>query len=60
MPCVLEINSNGELKQGHMESSPLSTENTSSTAVPMATKRGRMVAHLDAHLPIKSNNLLIS
>ena len=43
MPCALEIYSNGESKRGHVESSPLTKKNISTTTIPMATKLGREV-----------------
>ena len=38
MPCALEMYSNGGSKRGHVESSPSTKKNISTTAIPMATK----------------------
>ena len=61
MPCVLEINSNGGSKRGHVESYLSITTNIISTAtVLMVTKLGRLVTYVKPLQIIKSNNALIT
>ena len=60
-PCTLEINSNGEFKREHVESYSLTTKkHISTTAMPMATKRGRVATDHEGLPPMKSHYPLIT
>ena len=63
-PFPLEINSNGGLKRGYVESCTQSLKISYIyliiTTMPMATKLGRVVAYHEELPPVKSHDFLIT
>ena len=60
MSCALEINSNGGIKGGYVESCPSTTKNISTTTMPMVTKRGSVVTYHEWFLPSQPHDPLIN
>ena len=60
MSCALEINSNGGIKGGYVESCPSTTKNISTTTMPMVTKRGSVVTYHEWFLPSQPHDPLIT
>ena len=60
MLCALEINGNGGLKRGHVESCSSTTINISNATIPVVTKLGRVLTYHVGLPPIKLHDLLIT